>query len=691
MIRFKKTFAIFVLFGISQPALTQDYNPDSIEIIRDKWGVPHIYSPTDAGVGYGLAWAHAEDDFKTIQLTMLAGKQRLGEYLGKDGAAIDYVVALLKCRDLARSEIPRFSEPYRKVIKAYMDGLNAYAAKYPDQVLVKGSFPVNLEEVMAAYALSLAAISGADETILKLVEGRVRKVSEYPTGSNAWAFSRKLTNDGHVYLNINSHQPLEGPASWYEAHLVSDEGWNILGGLFPGAATVFVGANEHLGWTHTVNDADKIDVFELEMNPENKYEYKVDGEWKTLEYRDIPLRVKLPMGLKITVKKEALWSIYGPAIRNEKGVFSFDLGALHNLRAPDQWYQMNKAKNWEEYHTALKMVAIPGFNFVYADREDNLYYLNNAIIPYRNPKYNWLRTVPGNTSETLIDKGFHPLEDLPQVFNPSSGYVYNTNNSAFDCTGKEDNLSPADFDSTMGYRPFDNNRSLRFKELISGLDSIDYETFKRIKYDRKLPKKWAYPTNLEVVLTLDSLENMKYAELIRIFQTWDFDTKPGSIGPAQLMIFYRFLIDNYKHRYNGMDQYPLKDKQVWKAMDYTYSYLMKHFGRLDIPLGEYQKLVRGNIQLPVGGIHDVLAAMYSDPHENGRVKAVVGESFIMLVRFPKEGLPLIETVNAYGASNVKGSKHYSDQMIMFLNQKTKPMILDINQVREEAEAIYHPK
>lgn len=682
---------LFFLLLSPLSLFAQDYQVDEIEVIRDKWGVPHIYAPTDAGVGYGLAWAHAEDDFKTIQLTMLAGQQRLGEYLGKDGAAVDYVVGLMRCKELAKAEIPTFSEPYRKLITAYMEGLNRYAATHPKEVLVKGSFPVNLEEVMAAYALSLAAISGADRTISELFEGKVRTLQDGEVGSNGFAFSRKITTDDYVYLNVNSHQPLEGPAAWYEAHLVSGEGWNIIGGLFPGAATVFIGANEHLGWTHTVNHPDKIDVFQLEINPENEYQYKMDGEWKELEHREIPLRVKLPFGLKIRVKKEALWSEYGPAVRNKKGTFSFDLGALHNLKAPDQWYQMNKATSWEEYRKAIEMVAIPGFNFIYADRMDNIFYLGNAIIPYRNAGFDWLNTLPGDTSATLINRGFHPLSDLPQLLNPQSGYLYNTNNSAFLCSDELDNPKPENYDATMGYRVFDNNRSLRFRELMKGVESIDYETFKKIKYDRKLPQQWEFPANLEIVLKLDSTKNMKYAPLLKIFQTWDFDSQAGSIGPAHLMIFYQYLIEKYKDEYVEFEKFNIKEEQAWDAIAFTHRYLMKHFGRLGVPLGEYQKLVRGNISLPAGGIHDVLAAMYSVPHENGRVKVAVGESYIMLVRFPVSGLPIIETVNAYGASNVSGNKHYADQMILFLNQRTKPMTLDLDEVRKNAEAIYHPK
>ncbi len=117
--------------------------------------------------------------------------------------------------------------------------------------------------------------------------------------------SRSKTTDDNVYLAVNAHQPLEGPVGWYEAHLISDEGWNMLGGLFPGGPTVFHGTNEHLGWAHTVNYPDKLDVFQLEMDPDDNDRYKLDEEWLTLDHQKVKLKVKIWPGLKITVKKDA--------------------------------------------------------------------------------------------------------------------------------------------------------------------------------------------------------------------------------------------------------------------------------------------------------------------------------------------------------------------------------------------------
>jgi len=259
-----------IFFSLISTFCYGQFSPSEIEIIRDEWGVPHIYAPTDEQVSYGLAWAHAEDDFETIQQTLLAAKQMLGRYQGPDGAPIDYVVGLLRCEEIVEDHLQEVDPKFIKLVEGYAAGLNAYAKHHKEEVLLKKAFPLSVKDIFKAYVLQLAVQDGADNLISNLFDGNVDTLDFDPKGSNAFAISRKKTEDGNVFLAVNSHQPLEGPAAWYEAHLVSDEGWNMLGGLFPGAPVIFHGTNEYLGWVHTVNYFDKIDIFQLEMHPDDK-------------------------------------------------------------------------------------------------------------------------------------------------------------------------------------------------------------------------------------------------------------------------------------------------------------------------------------------------------------------------------------------------------------------------------------
>ncbi len=679
---------IILLFGNLQ--VKAQSLADQVEIVRDTFGVPHVFGQTDAAVAYGLAWAHAEDDFGTIQLTLFSGKQMLGRHLGKAGAPIDYVVALMRCRDLVDREISSLSPEYLSVIKGYTAGMNAYALHHPREVLVKGAFPITVEEVLTAYVLSLSVISGADGVIQDLFAGRVPDAPDMDgKGSNAFAISRKRTTNGKTFLNVNSHQPLEGPVSWYEAHLVSEEGWNALGGLFPGGATIFHGTNEHLGWAHTVNYPDKIDVFELEINPENENQYKLDGQWLDLEVREVPLKVKILFGLKLGVKRKAYWSRYGPVVKNDKGAYAFHLGALEDLRGPEQWYRMNKARNWEEFKSALDMVAIPGFNIVYADREDNIYYVSNAKIPLRDPDYDWSTTLPGNTSAT-ISGGYHSLADLPQTLNPSSGYVFNTNNSAFSNTSLSENPDPAKHDPTMGYLVFENNRSTRFRSLIESYEKLSYEDFKAIKYDQQLPMDtMVYPMDFSVIWKMSPADYPEIAGILSVLQAWDRSAGIDNVGAAHFTLFYDYIKGKLESQHESLYQIISKEMCV-ESMLNAQNHLIDNFGKIKVTLGEYQRHNRGDMDLPISGIRDVIATMTSKPTDDGRVRAYQGESYIMLAQYDQDGVK-IETINAYGASAKPDSPHYTDQMRMFVDQQLKPMTLDKDLIYRHAESIYRPK
>lgn len=666
--------------------ISGQFNPSEIEIIRDQWGVPHIYAPTDAQVSYGLAWAHAEDDFKTIQQILLAAKQMMGRYQGPDGAPIDYVVGLLRCEDIVNEQIEKVDPAFMKIVEGYAAGINAYAAKHKDEVLIKRAFPVSTHDLFKAYVLQLAVQDGADRLIQNLFSGRIDTIDFEARGSNAFAISRKKTIGDEVFLAINSHQPLEGPAAWYEAHLVSDEGWNMLGGLFPGGPVIFHGTNEYLGWAHTVNYFDKQDIFQLEMHPEEDNLYRVDNEWLELEKRKIKLKVKIFLGIKIGVKRDAYYSEYGPVVKNEKGFFAFHMAVFDEVRAIEQWYKMNKARSLTEFKEILSMTAIPSFNIVYADRFDSLFYVGNGKIPMRNPKYDWNTTLPGNTEETLPGE-YHPFSDLPQITNPSSGYLFNTNNGAFNATASSDNLKFDDFDATMGYRKFDNNRSYRFMELIDQYDKLGWDDFLDIKYDATLPDSLVYRIDLNPVFRLEPSLDDSVTQVLEIIQSWDKSARVNQVGPAHLNILYRHLASQS----NKIDIKNLTTDQYIQALKYVKKYLLHFFGKIEVTLGEYQKLVRGNNEYPLGGLPDVIAAMNNNYMGDGKVRGSSGESYIMMIRYPKDALPIIETVNVFGASNRPGSPHYDDQVPLFLNQKRKKMTLDIDEVRKNAERIYHPE
>ena len=665
-------------------------NPDKIDIVRDEFGVPHIFAKTDAEVAYGLAWAHAEDDFETIQIGYLAGNNLLSKHLGNVGLGADFISQFIGSEDLFESKYDSdISSEYKNIVKAYALGLNSYAREHPDEVFVEDLFPVNEKKMMRYAQLQLFISSNGDKWVSNIIDNKLSydfsKEEQYK-GSNTFAFNSTKTKDGSTYLAINTHQPLDGPVSWYEAHLCSEEGTNILGALFAGTPNILIGTNENLAWAHTVNQPDKTDVFALEMHPDKKLQYRVDGTYLKLEEKKAKLRFKL-LGIPLSIKKKFYKSIYGPTLKNKSGFYSVRTPALFEIRALEQWWRMNKAKNFTEFYKVLKMKALPGYNIGYADKNDTIFYISNGLIPKRAKNYDWGSVVPGNTRKTLWTESYE-IEELPQVIQPKSGYFYNANHTPFKSSAEEDNPDPTNFDSNMGFETYDNNRSTRLKQLIDEYEKLDYDDFKRIKYDRQYPRPYTF--NWMDIHYLELLDSKKYPDiemLIERLQAWDRKANKNSFGAGTFAVLY----DQLRPFYSKIPEPKIfPASYIIQALRNTKEYLLKHFNTTDVKLGDYQKLVRGSKELPIFGLPDVITAMSSRPYKDGKVKVVSGESYIELIRFTDKG-PEIESVISYGSSDHPDSKHYDDQMEMYANFKTKKMTLNKDSVYKNAKRIYNPK
>jgi acyl-homoserine-lactone acylase len=673
------------LLIIVQLESTAQIDPKQITIARDSFGVPHIFAKTDPEVAYGLAWAHAEDDLKNIETMILYGKANLGSAIGRKGAQADYIVNLLRCRQVVEEQWSTLSPDFLALIQGYVKGLNAYAKAHPKRVNYKTSFPFNEKEYITAVVFSIGIFCGLDKLLPQLFANKVATIPGFSSqGSNAFAFHPSRTVTGEAMLTINAHQPVEGPTAFYEAHVQSEQGWNMLGGLFPGGCLIFHGTNENLGWAHTVNYQDKIDLYQLEINPANKNQYKFDGEWLTLESKSIKLHVK---GIPVPVNRNVYWSKYGATVKTKQGVFSIRLPATMDIKALEQWYRMNKAKNYSEFYKALSMTSLPMFNILYADRFDTIFYLSNGKMPRRNPdpRFRWRSTLPGNTSATLWTE-FKPVAELPQYLNPPSGYLFNTNHSPFLATDSIYNLSASQFDRNDGFETFDNNRSQRVKELLYGFDKIDYQTLKRIKYDQQLPQQLQYPYGIDILMTLNANDYPTLKNVITNLQQWDRKAVANSKGAAVFLLVYNYLVA----KLSGVAVREITEAEAVETYQYVYDHMMKNFGTTDLTLGDIQKLVRGNDARPGWGLPDVLTAQHTVPYKKGLRRINSGDAYICFVRYPKNGLPIIESVNTFGASNNPDSPHYKDQMEMFLNHQTKHMTLDKQEVLQKAEKVYHP-
>jgi acyl-homoserine-lactone acylase len=677
------TFYFFLSLSVSAQNVI---NPSKITIVRDSFGVPHIFAKTDAEVAYGLAWAHAEDDFKSLQDVVLPAKGLMGSVMGKAGAAGDYAFALFRCREITREKWSSLSPAFVKVMNGYVQGLNDYAMKHQDEWLHKKLFPVTAEDYIASSVLALTIFNGADDMLRRIYANRIwlaPGINNTNKGSNSMSVHPSKTTTGEAFLLVNAHQPNTGSQAFYEAHLCSEEGLNIHGGLLAGGLCILHGVNEHLGWAHTVNFCDRVDVFQLEMNPENKNQYKFDGQWVDLEQKKIKLRIK---GVPVAVGRTVYWSKYGATMKNKQGVFSIRLGANMDIRAMEQWYEMDKAKNFTEFYSAIKEQRLSMFNIMYADKYDTIFYVNNALMPVRDaaPQYDWRKTLPGNTSKTLWNS-FRPFTQLPQYVNPKSGIVFNTNHSSFAASGKNDNLNPSKFPKVDGWENYHNNRSLRMYELLDN-EKLSYDRFKQIKFDKQLPKKLAYLYDIDSLYAVNAVDYPQYSSVINAFQEWDKKGDSSSKGAAVFLLLYEHL----KNTLNGQDARKITKAESVAAYTSVNDYMMKNFGKTDIVLGDVQKLVRGTKDYPLWGFPDLLSPQWTEKYKDGKLKSVGGDGLIMFIRFTKDGLPQIETVNMYGASARPVNKHFDDQVELYRFQKTKRMTLNKEEVFKSAGRIYRP-
>jgi acyl-homoserine-lactone acylase len=681
---------VFLLFAIS--ICFKGYsqiNPDRIEIIRDNYGVPHIYAPSDAEVAYGFAWAQAEDHFKLIQEGYLAGNGLLGKLIGLKGAGADFLTQLIQSEETVDKYYNTLDKKFIALAEAFAEGLNAYAKKYPEQILEKKLFPLTVKKLLRYTQLQLFISNEADKLVSGIVNNSLSwpyKIEEDSKGSNLLAISRNRTGSDETFLAINTHQPLEGPTSWYEAHLVSKEGTNIIGAAFPGTPCILTGANEYLGWTHTVNYPDKADVYALQMHPKKKDVYLVDGKPYKLEKFKAKLTLKF-LGINIPIKKKFYKSIYGPTLKNKTGVYSVRTPSTTTIKAIEQWWKMNKATNFSEFYEALEMKALPGYNIGYADRNDTIFYISNGKIPIRPEGYDWRDVVPGNTLETLWDT-YYDIKDLPQVVKPKSGFVYNANHSPFKSSSEADNPIAENFAKEMNYETYDNNRSTRLLQLLEEEERIDYKRFKRIKYDHQLPTPLQYNyMDLNPLFDMRAADYPEVGTLLTDIQNWDRITNPTSYGAGAYASLYYQLTPFYYQL--GKDRVFTKEA-LYEALKITKDHLKTYFNAERIQLGEFQKLVRGNKELPIYGLPDVVTAMKGQPYKDGKIKITHGESYIGLVRFTPTKT-YFESVISFGNSRRPESPHYTDQMELYSNFETKTMSFDRSDVMKTAKRVYAPK
>lgn len=678
-----------------------------VRILRDDLGVPHIYGVTDPDVAYGLAYAHSEDDFATIQETLLAARGSLARWKGASAAPLDMLVRWMGAWDaIDRSYETDLSPDVRALVEAYADGVNHYAALHPNEA-VPGVVPVSGRDVVAGFATRVPFFYGLQRTIAELfADERARPVARGPieaafehmthganVGSNAAAVGPRRSADGATRLLINSHQPFTGPVAWYEVRLKSEAGWDMAGGVFPGSPIVLHGHNRDLGWASTANRPDLADVYVLETD-EAGVHYKLDGQWKAFERKpnkvDIQILGRLRTSWTWLVSQfsplplELLRSAHGPAIETKHGTYAVRYAGMGEIRQVEQWYRMNRATTYAEWREAMQMQAIPSFNFIYADRKGRIGYFYNAKTPVREVGWNWQEYLPGNRSDLIWTESYG-FDDVPQVVNPRSGYVVNTNNTPFRATALGQGPEEDDFPSEAGYETHMNNRALRAHELWGRDRWITRDEFREYKYDRRYSKDSRIREIVAEVLAAefdDGSDKQRAQELLR---AWSYDVEVENRGTA-VAIATALPVILAERR--SLPDVPT----VLKTFETAVATLVEHHGRIDPTWGEVNRFRRGHLDLPANGGPDVLRALEDrEINDDGTFVPVGGDTLIYFVEWSRSGELRSESVHQYGSATLDASSpHYDDQVATFLADRTTPVYFEENDLRAHLEREYRP-
>lgn len=660
----------------AEPARAHD-----VRIVRDSWGVPHIFGRTDADVAYGIGYAHAEDDFATLQEVFAGVRGRAGAMLGEDGAKVDFAGHLLGSREAARAALPKLAPDTRALLAAYAAGLNRFAEKHPDEVALGGLFPVTSEDVVAGFALRAPFFFGLDNVIGALVEGRLpdRDAPDVgERGSNAFAVAPARSADGATRLVVNSHQPWEGGVAWYELVVHSGEGWDFAGANFPGAPYPLLGHNRTLGWANTVNRPDLIDVYRLTLSEDGE-RYRFDGGWRPLEAKRVWLRVKMGP-LVLPVPRTVYRSVHGPVIVNDRAAFAVRYAGIGDVGNVEQYYRLNKARSLDEWRTVMRRQGIASTNFVYADAAGNVGMFYNARFPKRMPGFDWKGVLPGDTSKALW-RIYEPFDAGPHLVNPPTGYVANANNTPFRATTAGTDLKKAAYSPLLGIENGMTNRAVRMLELFDADPSISRDELDAIKMDKGYSRDgWVGRWIAAMLAATDP--GLRDAQAL--LRTWDW-TLDGQGRADSLAALAVAAGARAAYRLQAM---PDPAEKLRDAADF----LTRHHGRLDPPLGKLLRVERGRLSLPVYGGPDALRAIYWDRDEaTGRLVADTGDSFIMMVEWPKGGRVVSRSIHQFGAASTRpASKHYADQAPLFVRQQYKPVWFEEADLRLHVAREYRP-
>ncbi|MEM7100520.1 MAG: penicillin acylase family protein [Pseudomonadota bacterium] len=698
-------FVISLLLLTTATTLAQE-----VTIKRDTWGVPHVYGPTDASVVFGYVYAQAQDNFWQIEDTIIQAIGRYAEVMGESALGSDYLNRALEVVSISKAEWEKLNPETKALTQAAAAGLNQYLtdsghqprlitkfepwhflahSRYSTyQLFVFNRARINRDEIGALAQGQLIAANLIEGSLAQPDHSAVADALAH-AGSNTWAIAPHRTKSGQATLFINPHQPYFGPGQWYEGHLHSAQGLHFSGAGFFGSPMPTIGHNEYLGWSHTVNEPDIVDVYALTVdNPAKPATYTYDGKEKDIRHWQADIKVKTESGFS-NRSFNFYASHHGPIVANRDGkLLSVRMAMFHEGGQLQQRYDMLRATNLKEFKAALGQLATPMFNTMYADVHGEIYYAYYGAVPKRDPNFDWSQPVDGSISATAW-AGYHPLDELPTLTNPSTGYLQNCNATPFLATGGDDNLNPADFPNYMVTEE-DNNRSRMSRILLSGTQKFSYRDLERMTWDTYVVEaETTLPVLMQEIaardLTADETKRLKGP--LRLLNRWDRYAEIDSAATT-LYFFWR------------LQQRQLGVADPVDALRQAVTYMDQVYGSWQVPWGEVNRLQRAHTSgskgfdddaesLPIAGgpgnPFGTIFNFYARPQPGQqKMYGVAGHSFVGLVEFGEQLKS--KSILVFGANSNPDSANYFDQSRLFAQRKYKQAWFSRQEVSQDTQS-----
>ncbi|MBX7165178.1 MAG: penicillin acylase family protein [Pirellulales bacterium] len=684
----------------------------STTIYRDQWGMPHIDGPTDESVCFGFGYCQAEDYFWQLEDSYLLGLGRYAEAHGSKGLESDLLNRLFEVPQRSREDFAKLEPKMQSISEAFVAGINYYLAKHPEtKVRV-------LHQFEPWYLLAFARMVVLEMNWSKVGAARDKIPTEYAQGSNAWAIGPERTKSKKAMLFCNPHQPFYGYGQFYEAHLRSGEGWNFTGATFFGSPLPTIGHNEYLGWSYTVNQPRLGSVWREKFDdPAHPLNYRYgDGYRAAVEWTDT-IKVKRGSG---TIDKQVTFrkTHHGPIVKQEAdGLYlAANIGKFYDAMAGRQNMYMVRAKNFSEWRQAVAMQDFHQFNTVYADRDGNIFYLYQGIVPRRDPSFDWTQPVDGSDPRTEW-QGIHGLDELPQVFNPPSHFLQNCNQSPFTVTD-DGNPYIGDFPSYMVGEKYDDKRRAKISRMhLRETHDVTLADWQRLSLDTTM--YWALTEIPKLARLLEEVKQShpelakKAAPYFEHLQGWDCVCRLDSTAATLCVAWYEVLYGELFRSENMLQKYIDEPAKRFEALVTAAEKLQSTYGNWQVAYGDVFRMQRHadvadlfqipfddkRPSVPSAGLNGPMGVVFNmyftPPIEIPLVKsikkryAVVGNSYVATIEFGDRVVGGSQL--QFGASGDPQSPHFFDQAEQLVSQqKYKPQLFYWDDVVAGAVRTYHP-